>query len=174
MKTRSLFIYLLLLFSSHYYAFAEDAQAYQALEEAQEPQRAQKFFAEESEKVRRVPSNDFEEIFTVSGYATLLGAGVGVAALAFSNNPNKNARYVAIGAAIGFLSGCIFGSYLAIYPSSSLNYKNAFLHEKKQPGGVLDLQSSFLSPEAFVLELGVDSFKKDQAVWKLSFPVFSF
>ena len=57
-------------------------------------------------------NSNFEKVFTVAGYTTLIGAGVGTAALVFSDNPSENARYVAVGASVGFVAGCLLGATL--------------------------------------------------------------
>lgn len=58
----------------------------------------------------------FETVFTSAGYSAALGAGVGLALLAFSPDPKEKLHYVTSGASIGFLSGTLLGGYLVLVP----------------------------------------------------------
>lgn len=58
----------------------------------------------------------FETVFTSAGYSAALGAGIGLALLAFSPDPKEKFHYITSGASIGFLSGTLLGGYLVLVP----------------------------------------------------------
>ncbi len=114
-------------------------------------------------------SSDFQEVFTVAGYSALIGAGVGTAALVFSTDPSENSRYVAIGASVGFVAGCLFGGYLVISPS--------FKDKGSSASSALDsinIKSSFFGPSSFAFEAKVDPSWNRLKSWALHFPVMNF
>ncbi len=67
----------------------------------------------------------FFDLFKTSGYATLYGAAIGTALLAFTESPGKNLRFIALGGSVGFLSGTAMGTYLMVRPSLSMG-NNAY------------------------------------------------
>ena len=58
----------------------------------------------------------FHDLFVTAGYGTAFGAAMGTALLSFQSEPNKNLRYIAIGASLGFIGGSVFGSYIVFSP----------------------------------------------------------
>ena len=104
----------------------------------------------------------FEKVFITAGYGTLLGAGAGVAALAFSGKPTENARYVAIGASAGFVSGVLFGGYFALVP--------IFSSDQQVSTESIGLYKGLGKRPLFVLEAG----KKPLEEWRLHFPAINF
>lgn len=60
----------------------------------------------------------FETVFTSAGYSAALGAGIGLALLAFSADPKEKLHYVTSGAAVGFLGGTVLGGYMVLVPDS--------------------------------------------------------
>ena len=56
------------------------------------------------------------DLLMISAYSTAIGAAFGTALLAFTENPGNNLHYVSRGAAIGFLSGAVVGSFLVFSP----------------------------------------------------------
>lgn len=61
-------------------------------------------------------SGRFQQIFTTAGYSAALGAALGAAVVGISKSPKKNSRYILLGASIGFITGSLFGTYLAFNP----------------------------------------------------------
>ncbi len=62
---------------------------------------------------------NFNSLFLTAAYSTVLGAALGGASLAFSSDPHSKIRYIPIGAAVGFMSGTLLGTYFIISPSFS-------------------------------------------------------
>lgn len=58
----------------------------------------------------------FQDLFVTASYGTAFGAAMGAAVLSFQKKPEENLRFVAIGASIGFITGSLFGSYIAFSP----------------------------------------------------------
>lgn len=58
----------------------------------------------------------FQELFITAGYSTALGAALGAATMGLSADPSGKMRYIAFGASLGFISGSLLGSYLALFP----------------------------------------------------------
>lgn len=58
----------------------------------------------------------FQDLFVTAGYATAFGAAVGVALLAWQDDPSANLKMVAVGASLGFLGGSVVGSYIIFSP----------------------------------------------------------
>ncbi|MBC61237.1 MAG: hypothetical protein CMP11_02175 [Zetaproteobacteria bacterium] len=66
-------------------------------------------------------TNKFQQLFTTAGYSTIFGAATGAAVLGLSKTPSEKLEYIAIGASLGFISGSIFGSYIAFSPMINSN-----------------------------------------------------
>ena len=80
----------------------------------------------------------FETVFITAGYSTALGAGIGLALLAFTPNPgDRMERYIATGAATGFLTGAALGGYLVLRPDSDSTPPADKLDPKKEALGPL-------------------------------------
>lgn len=60
---------------------------------------------------------NFNGILLTAAYSTVIGGAVGAAALAFEKAPKQKLRYIPVGAAIGFLSGTLLGTYIVFVPS---------------------------------------------------------
>lgn len=58
----------------------------------------------------------FQDLFSTAGYASAFGATLGAAALSFQPNPERNLRFIAIGASLGFIGGSVLGSYIIFSP----------------------------------------------------------
>lgn len=58
----------------------------------------------------------FQDLFVTAGYCTAMGAAVGTALLAWTEDPTANLRFVAMGASLGFLGGSFLGSYIIFSP----------------------------------------------------------
>lgn len=78
----------------------------------------------------------FETVFVTAGYSTALGAGIGLALLAFTPDPGaRMQRYLATGAATGFLGGAALGGYLVLRPDSTPPEEKLDPHKKAlRPG----------------------------------------
>ena len=63
-----------------------------------------------------VDPRKMHDLLVIASYSTALGAAVGAAMLAFTEKPSKNFSYLYRGAAIGFLSGAVIGSYVVFSP----------------------------------------------------------
>lgn len=63
-----------------------------------------------------VDPHKMHDLIVTAGYSTALGAAVGAAVLAFTENPGKNLAYLYRGAAVGFLGGAIVGAYVVFSP----------------------------------------------------------
>ncbi|MEY4630691.1 MAG: hypothetical protein RIQ81_811 [Pseudomonadota bacterium] len=73
----------------------------------------------------------FETVFVTAGYSTALGAGIGLALLAFTPDPgDRMQRYIATGAATGFLSGAALGGYLVLRPDTKPPEEKLDPHKK--------------------------------------------
>lgn len=59
----------------------------------------------------------FQEIFKTAGYATIFGAALGAAVLGLRKDEKNKLRYITVGASIGFITGSVLGTYLAIAPN---------------------------------------------------------
>lgn len=57
-----------------------------------------------------------------TGYGLLGGTCLGIASLAFSQNPSKNFRNIAVGASIGLYAGILFGTYIGIKAKKQQEY----------------------------------------------------
>lgn len=118
----------------------------------------------------KTSSSEFQEVFTVAGYSALIGAGVGTAALVFSKNPSENARYVAIGASVGFVAGCLFGGYLVIAPS--------FNEESKARSSAtldsVDIKGSLWGADSLAFEAKLDGSFGGVKALAVHLPVFEF
>lgn len=80
----------------------------------------------------------FETVFISAGYSTALGAGIGLALLAFTPDPgNRMQRYIATGAATGFLAGATLGGYLVLRPDVDSSQPAEKLDPKKEALGPL-------------------------------------
>lgn len=58
----------------------------------------------------------FQDLFVTAGYGAAFGAAFGAALLSFQPKPDKNLKFVAIGASVGFITGSIMGSYMIFSP----------------------------------------------------------
>ncbi len=58
----------------------------------------------------------FQDLFVTAGYGAAFGAAFGAALLSFQPKPDKNLKFVAIGASVGFITGSFLGSYLIFAP----------------------------------------------------------
>lgn len=58
----------------------------------------------------------FQDLFVTAGYCTALGAALGTAMLAWTEDPTANLRFVAMGASLGFFGGSFLGSYIIFSP----------------------------------------------------------
>jgi hypothetical protein len=80
----------------------------------------------------------FETVFVTAGYSTALGAGIGLALIAFTPDPgDRMQRYIATGAATGFLAGSALGGYLVLRPDSDSMRPTEKLDPKKEALGPL-------------------------------------
>ncbi len=86
----------------------------------------------------------FQDLFVTAGYGTAFGAAMGTALLSFQSDPNKNLRYIAIGASLGFIGGSILGSYIVFSP--------VFV----TPGQVMIEPSSRYQPSKLQISPGID------------------
>jgi hypothetical protein len=74
---------------------------------------AQPSFAEESDRMRR--------FLVACGYGTLIGAAVGAASLAFTDDPGSKTMNIAKGASLGLYGGIGVGLYLSSQSQASEN-----------------------------------------------------
>lgn len=58
----------------------------------------------------------FQDLFVTAGYGAAFGAAFGAALLSFQPKPEKNLKYVAIGASVGFIAGSFMGTYMIFTP----------------------------------------------------------
>ncbi|MBC7660377.1 MAG: hypothetical protein H7249_11815 [Chitinophagaceae bacterium] len=58
----------------------------------------------------------FQDLFVTAGYGAAFGAAFGAALLSFQPKPDKNLRYVAVGASVGFIAGSLMGTYMIFTP----------------------------------------------------------
>jgi hypothetical protein len=58
----------------------------------------------------------FQDLFVTAGYGAAFGAAFGAALLSFQPKPEKNLKYVAIGASVGFITGSLMGTYMIFTP----------------------------------------------------------
>jgi|LakMenEpi03Aug12_release.lakeMendotaPanAssembly.Ray.scaffolds.fasta_scaffold32100_7 hypothetical protein len=58
----------------------------------------------------------FQDMFVTAGYSAAAGAAIGAAVLTLQDNPGKHLKFISIGASIGFLSGTLFGGWMALAP----------------------------------------------------------
>lgn len=61
----------------------------------------------------------FQDLFITAGYSTAFGAALGAAMLAFTPEPSRQLRYIAMGASLGFIGGSIMGTYIIFTPMLS-------------------------------------------------------
>lgn len=61
----------------------------------------------------------FQDLFVTAGYSTAFGAALGAALLAFTPEPSRQLRYIAMGASLGFIGGSIMGTYIIFTPMLS-------------------------------------------------------
>jgi len=66
----------------------------------------------------------FQDLFVTAGYGAAFGAAFGAALLSFQPKPDKNLKFVAIGASVGFITGSFLGSYLIFSPIAG-NFEDA-------------------------------------------------
>lgn len=66
----------------------------------------------------------FQDLFVTAGYGAAFGAAFGAALLSFQPKPEKNLKYVAIGASVGFIAGSIMGTYMVFSPVAG-NFEDA-------------------------------------------------
>ena len=66
----------------------------------------------------------FQDLFVTAGYGAAFGAAFGAALLSFQPKPEKNLKYVAIGASVGFIAGSLMGTYMIFTPVVS-NFDDA-------------------------------------------------
>jgi hypothetical protein len=59
----------------------------------------------------------FQDVFVTAGYSAAAGAAIGAALLTFQDEPTRHLKFVSVGASLGFLSGTLAGSWLAIAPA---------------------------------------------------------
>ena len=115
-------------------------------------------------------NSNFEKVFTVAGYTTLIGAGVGTAALVFSDNPSENARYVAVGASVGFVAGCLFGGYLVVSPEFEDD-------GEKKAGATLesiDIKASLWGTDSLSFEAKLNGAMTQLKAFEVHMPVWNF
>ncbi len=58
----------------------------------------------------------FQDLFVTAGYGAAFGAAFGAALLSFQTKPEKNLKYVAVGASVGFIAGSLMGTYMIFTP----------------------------------------------------------
>jgi hypothetical protein len=58
----------------------------------------------------------FQDMFVTAGYSAAAGAAVGAAVLTLQDKPVKHLKFISIGASLGFLSGTVFGGWMALAP----------------------------------------------------------
>ncbi|MBC7533555.1 MAG: hypothetical protein H7318_18440 [Oligoflexus sp.] len=58
----------------------------------------------------------FQDLFVTAGYGAAFGAAFGAALLSFQPKPDKNLKFVAIGASVGFIAGSLMGTYMIFSP----------------------------------------------------------
>lgn len=58
----------------------------------------------------------FQDLFVTAGYGAAFGAAFGAALLSFQPKPDKNLKFVAIGASVGFITGSLMGTYMIFSP----------------------------------------------------------
>lgn len=78
----------------------------------------------------------FRSLLVTTGYSTLIGTMFGAAILPFTDKPTDNLRYIAQGAAIGFLGGALIGSVLIFSPlfiEDDPVFSNSYLDRMPEP-----------------------------------------
>ena len=98
----------------------------------------------------RAESSDerFRSLLVTTGYSTLIGTMFGAAILPFTDRPMDNLRYIAQGAAIGFLGGALIGSVLIFSPlfiEDDPVFSNSYLDRVPEPRGARVTLSPLIS-----------------------------
>ncbi len=79
----------------------------------------------------------FQDLFVTSGYGAAFGAAFGAALLSFQPKPDKNLRYIAVGASIGFIAGSLMGTYMIFTPvAANMDDAKAYALENTSPSPV--------------------------------------
>ena len=114
----------------------------------------------------------FNGLFLTAAYSTALGGGIGAAALAFEKHPKEKLRYIPLGAAIGFLSGTLFGSYFIFVPSFSKPSEYRTDHDDLE--GFSEITQPISSGAGLAFYPTIDLSKKTIDGWMLDWTVATF
>ncbi len=74
----------------------------------------------------------FQDLFVTAGYGAAFGAAFGAALLSFQAKPEKNLKYVAVGASVGFIAGSLMGTYMIFTPVVA-NFEDAQTYALNEP-----------------------------------------
>lgn len=99
---------------------------------------------------QRNPEGALQAFMVTATYGVVAGSLIGVASLAFYENPGQKTRNIALGASLGLYAGILLGAYVVYFPTID-SWSKEQDEEKEKDGGLLDsdpinLDSGSLNP----------------------------